>query len=1578
MSEKVGGENSLCAFPLHRQNNPILFKSIFRVAFVLLAGWSVLAPVQADRVSRAGDPLAVEAKKRNREIEQLRSGQIPSRLVEEWRLVEPGSKATQALNDYLLPIIHQVYGEKFDFEEQPIRLLLFDSGHINAFILRVAQPKIIALDKQVLTEFSSLDEVLALIGHELGHLYVENQLGPSPNSKQEELFADFWYIGLLEQNGYDSRQAERMIQRLEEQSRHFKGAGRTSRFEELLDVHGLGENRLKVVRHALALEDRNRGGLKNATTDLEASLVAAVREEEHHRFFDEFLAAEGFESSSDEKKILILRHYLKTVKPGYLARLNDLADFLLSLQFKADSEELRKQVELFANELLAFRQTGLSHHESEQNSNFSSTAYSRLRRVYGQLTGKANPRLGYHRRISAAIRRFIQSESIAEAKQNAFRFLELIEKSNIPISVLRRLDFPNFKIPTEAKIEKAVKSGDLLTVSWFNIKNFARLSRSEEIVRALWMLGIQDASSLGNMSIDFMDDILKGRIVQIARDIQAEDGINFHQLMLDSGGEILGVKEDLRMTSGEVSHEIKDGVRALLTARVNLLIDKLEQGDESAIDQLIDYVQRDLFSHEKLLAPSLAETDFARFWKLNERFLIQNDSTGNHRPFETQTALVSVLHDLAHSNHPKARESYRLFFLSDSENANAPNFRSYITSGSLRGVSVSDRFNYQSPLMRFLLKNPKGLLTQEEIIDLITFNSAFLSPKNEELENRRAASDDDEGLEIQAAIEQWADALGESMDDEQRVLSLYDLKNYKALESLRTLFDVDLPTTQTQLRRNFQEITKKVNSFSTTGDKRSTLQEFMLYELVAFALRNPKASIQLEDFLPFIMLIDHGFESETDIKEYFEHRFVKGREEWPQNLSPLSRAWVLHEKKGYFEKYPVLRDQLLKKVIEKISILDEPFEQVQSIEEIYLNVRILNPEHRLKLRKLYVEALTALWGEDDGSDAYFEKAKEKSEFIYSKLPHVEAEDLFSDLSNSITAQYRLTQMFRSTLNQLVSDRLFRSYDVGVLTESFMAAARRDPSIRKNLVLYLMAEEDDPEQEAVALDIASITEIFSRESDSDEGDGSPTDVSERSQMEVRYIHRNFWSAPLAARSLIMEDLIFPAGQNSDAEFRASMLFAMERLFPSAGSYAAEARSLLEDYVEVIPDYQRSLLISAMMVAAKKSEATQSMSVGQKLAMVLELMGPAEVKLGQAISSHPAVPEEIREGSRRLKQDADALKRWDLFKLFYDSVPEEKREGYRVLNILGSASYYVSFEVESPSGERMVFRVLRRNAMEKANNGFELLIKLAEKRGPSDPLYEVLIQLISQAKHMSAIETDSNVGKRQSEIASRLYDGRTVSVDEREFEFSVAEVLDAGKDFQLMKKALGDHFNDLPSKTQKQKKIKQSLAEAYVALELNIILQGMEFDHDRHGAQMRVNGNQITLFDHGAMALEPPTTEERQVMAKAIFDALVAQSQGGDLAASLFQSIKQIHEQTGEIPRYLLTVQKALLALGDFIQEIPEERLKSLVASAAQEGMHEDIQLTFLEQLLVNSDAVEAMMSSTSHDNCKEAIIKITRK
>lgn len=335
------------------------------------------------------------------------------------------------------------------------------------------------------------------------------------------------------------------------------------------------------------------------------------------------------------------------------------------------------------------------------------------------------------------------------------------------------------------------------------------------------------------------------------------------------------------------------------------------------------------------------------------------------------------------------------------------------------------------------------------------------------------------------------------------------------------------------------------------------------------------------------------------------------------------------------------------------------------------------------------------------------------------------------------------------------------------------------------------------------------------------------------------------------------------------------------------------------------------------------APEEYSAGKRLAMILSMLGPAEKKLGQAINSHPSTPEDLRGDTKSIKSMSDPLPRWDLLARVREAMPPEyaDRALPRVGKTLGAASYYIAVDCGDS-----VLSILRPHARSLARSGLDRMHSIAVRLSNDQGMKHVagpFIESIQQAREMIALETDHQKGVIQQENAWRRYDGLSIQVEGDRFDFTTAAWKACGPEFRHQEKVTGEHFLDMLEREDVGDPFLRKVALAHLTAELRNILSGDTFDHDRHGSQSKTQRGATThsigLFDHGCMAIEPPTKEEKQELVTILCNLVEGYMRGETgILQRAHEIIREKRERDGKIPSYLVSVERALLALNDFMR------------------------------------------------------------
>ena len=439
------------------------------------------------------------------------------------------------------------------------------------------------------------------------------------------------------------------------------------------------------------------------------------------------------------------------------------------------------------------------------------------------------------------------------------------------------------------------------------------------------------------------------------------------------------------------------------------------------------------------------------------------------------------------------------------------------------------------------------------------------------------------------------------------------------------------------------------------------------------------------------------------------------------------------------------------------------------------------------------------------------------------------------------------------------------------------------------------------------------------------------VTPLEEQHARQFYELFWSQSAEVRSVALKLLLIPpeaeyqdrkSGKND--HFHKAFEFVAEQIFPPGMRYGSESKKILRIFLEETDPSLRGFMLAALMAASEKvAGAPEEYSAGKRLAMILSMLGPAEKKLGQAINSHPLTPEDLRSDTKSIKSMSDPLPRWDLLERVAEALPELYKDAAvpRIGSTLGAASYYIAVDCTDS-----VLSILRPHARELARTGLDRMEAIAIRLSNDPQLKNVagpFIESIQQAREMIALETDHEKGVMQQRNAWKRYDGLSITVDDDTFNFHTAGWKGCGPEFRHQEKVQGEHFLDIWELDGAKDPFVRKVALAHLTAELSNILSGQPFDHDRHGSQSKIakgNGTHaIGLFDHGCMALQPPTPEEKQQLATVLCDLIEGYLQGkSGLLERAHSIIKEHREREGVAPAYLVSVERALLALNDFMR------------------------------------------------------------
>ncbi|CEK09360.1 hypothetical protein [Legionella hackeliae] len=648
------------------------------------------------------------------------------------------------------------------------------------------------------------------------------------------------------------------------------------------------------------------------------------------------------------------------------------------------------------------------------------------------------------------------------------------------------------------------------------------------------------------------------------------------------------------------------------------------------------------------------------------------------------------------------------------------------------------------------------------------------------------------------------------------------------------------------------------------------------------------------------------------------------------------------------EQQARLRDVLLKK-IEQIHDVNE---RIRVLEELlYSNEKyspVNDPELRARAINLLVEAFSLLYGKDDGSETYFNTIKPAIDSVLKKASRQDKYAILSKLTVRIESQTRVNELvgmhFEPEKHYLVSDKKISSSSVIAALAKLCQQLSNHDEDRRQFLEFISSPLTDRSVQLFSKYLSAHQKIESLIDFAHYDFRSNPEVMDREKEKrtaiiyaIKNFYYEFWDFSIYQRAVVIDYLLMPtktveSDASSQTAYKKAFTYVANKLFPNVSSDSDEnfALALLQSYLDSADPYERSYLLSAMLVASNDSRDS-SKRVGKKLAMICEHMGPPYIKLLQAIHSHPNTPAHIRDDLKHAKNHANPPDRWELERLINETLPAKERARIkRIGRLLGSASYNLALEVILQNDEHVVLSLCRENATNESQKGFRHLATTIQncKHPLMDEIRDLGLATLKESEKLSELEMDTQASVKQFEIARRIYTfNMDVTVKDITFAIQMKPVslLSNGKGYRFIELARGVEFNEFDKLSPQNILIRKAVAKAVLIKELVNIASGDHFDSDRHGNQMRVLVNPVTdeiildAYDFGEVSLEKPDESELKMLADFIRDLPYVVMKNMFFSSSV-DSLLSTHIEkaikNGQSPQFLMRIRKAFLALQDF--------------------------------------------------------------
>lgn len=429
-----------------------------------------------------------------------------------------------------------------------------------------------------------------------------------------------------------------------------------------------------------------------------------------------------------------------------------------------------------------------------------------------------------------------------------------------------------------------------------------------------------------------------------------------------------------------------------------------------------------------------------------------------------------------------------------------------------------------------------------------------------------------------------------------------------------------------------------------------------------------------------------------------------------------------------------------------------------------------------------------------------------------------------------------------------------------------------------------------------------------------------------------IYSFFWTATGEQKALAFNYLIITADQYRSKEsyafaYQEAHQKIMEKLFGNEKSEEVVAyKDFLRAYLESLEPSERGFMLAALLTTCKKTSGSKK-SFANMLSTLLENKLPEGIKLGQAINSYPETPMDIKNATAHLKHAASKPTRFELWRRIKEVMPEEVLKDYRILEVVGSASYNIAvLVINKQTQEKQVMMLLRKDIKQKADRGFNTLKKaiLSSNNFIIKKHKSVMLQILDESIKLSDRETSGVAAKEQFNLAKEKYSRSPETHSDNDLIIQPSAYVKGGDEYRIITYMPGKTFNEFV-KTAKKNEVRK-IAKAYMLVEIQNWLKGETIDPDRHGGQATIHQEDTTtvlgIFDFGELQLTPSPDESIAYTMKTFAKILNEISSPIDFRKILVMLRKEQlkSHSNSDIDNHLQITIKAFLALQDFSQHL----------------------------------------------------------
>lgn len=606
---------------------------------------------------------------------------------------------------------------------------------------------------------------------------------------------------------------------------------------------------------------------------------------------------------------------------------------------------------------------------------------------------------------------------------------------------------------------------------------------------------------------------------------------------------------------------------------------------------------------------------------------------------------------------------------------------------------------------------------------------------------------------------------------------------------------------------------------------------------------------------------------------------------------------------------------------------------------------------------LYINRILDTRWRDDGTIQYSQKINELFVSHIDSLPFVIKNKLLERLFKSINSQKILNEYIFSALyqnkisaewledfsqelkkfdilNSLV--RLWVEYNdiisffIEPCNEKNINTFLRNKSIRKNVTdtIELFHWWDSTRSQSTS-DIHHVLRSIFNQEEKKVGKNKSYQYIQRL---FTNLYEIFWAQPLELRAFIINSI--------GIENSVSDLYPIieKHIFSNIENWVKKdqeiVKLILSIYVDSLPHYQQSLFLSALLFA-NKQKSTQKLWLWETIAILLETLWVAEIKLWQMIHSNPSTPIEFWMAFRRLKSNVKVPTRREYWNELKHILPHELFHNIQVMWELVRASIDTWCSLIMKDGTECFITTQSLHVYKIAKQGYERLWYLIEwlKKTNKIKKFTEIVKIISimeeslqQAKQITFHEIDMHKIQEREQIVQDIYLWTQVQIDWVDFMIDIWSILMYAERYKQMKLMHGVHFNDLPESNAEEKWYKKRCAIAILLIEFGLHLAWKQTDFDRHWDNVKIDKkrNIIWLYDFWWMQLSPIKTEEKRLF----IDCCITIFQNSQSSLSVSEALLLYIEsnQRNENEKiFLLWLYQRFLSLWDYFKHIEAQDL-----------------------------------------------------